>query len=154
MAQRPVHVHKRSPLRMSRPSQLHAGCASSWGPGAIHKPSGSTSKAPLALMPNSLICTPQESMAELFYNQPSLALIIIYQCHKVKAEVGRSWRGHWAINRVHAGHVSSLFHEGQRCPYKLTICPQRLNASIEQDDFLSKNPGPGNICLMSLQSRA
>ncbi|KAK2546541.1 hypothetical protein Q9966_000005 [Columba livia] len=42
----------------------------------------------------------------------------------------------------------------EKFPYKLTVCSHRLNASIKQDDFLSKNPGPGHICLMSLQSRA
>lgn len=55
--------------------------------------------------------TPWQSF---FYNQPYLVLLIIYQCRKVKAEVGRSWPGCWAINSPRAGHVSSPFHAGWR----------------------------------------
>lgn len=88
------------------------------------------------LMPNSLIYTPQDSMAELFYNQPYLALIIIYHRHQVKAEVGRSWPGSWAINPPYAAHVSGMFHAGQRRPPPRSLSAQQVEC-LHQARWLS-----------------
>lgn len=90
-----------------------------------------------------------------FYNQPYLALVSVYQCCKVKAEVGRPRPGRCQPSPCRAclKPVPCRTETLSDCPCKLTICPCRLNASVEQGYFLSKNPSPGCICLMSLWSR-